>query len=56
MFIAVTGYAFTENIENGGHGLKIMMHREQEARIAKKRVQADRKTHNGQQVYDGKVV
>jgi hypothetical protein len=26
MVTAVTGYAFEENIENGGHGLKIMMH------------------------------
>ena len=38
MVIVVTGYAFTENIENGGHGVKIMMHPVQGARIAKKRV------------------
>jgi hypothetical protein len=31
MIIAVTGYSFEENIENGGHGLKIMMHRVQGA-------------------------
>ena len=56
MVIAVTGYAFDENIENGGHGLKIMMHRVQGARIAKKRVRAGRKTQDGQQVYDGDIV
>ena len=38
MVIAVTGYAFEENIENGGHGIKIMMHRGQGSRIAKKQV------------------
>jgi hypothetical protein len=56
MVIAVTGYAFEESMENGGHGLKIMMHRVQGARIAKKRVRAGRKTQDGQQVYDGEVV
>jgi hypothetical protein len=57
MVIAVTtGYAFEEHIENGGHGLKIMMHQVQGARIAKKCVRAGRKTQQGQQVYDGEVI
>ena len=56
MAIAVTGFAFEENFGNGGHGLKIMMHRVQGAQIAKKRVRAGRKTQDGQQVYDDEVV
>ena len=56
MVIAVTGFAFKESMENGGHGVKIMMHRVQGARLAKKRVRAGRKTPGGQQVYDGIVL
>jgi hypothetical protein len=56
MVIAVTGYVFEENIENGGHGLKIMMHQVQGARIAKKLVRAGWKTQEGQQVFDGEVI
>jgi hypothetical protein len=56
MVIAVTGYAFSENIENGGYGLKIMMHRVQGARIAKKQIREGRKTEQGRQVYDGEVI
>jgi hypothetical protein len=56
MVIAGTGYAFEEHIKNCGYGLKIMMHRVQGARIAKKCVRAGRKSQLGQQVYDGKVI
>jgi hypothetical protein len=56
MVIAVTGFAFKESMENGGHGVKIMMHRVQGARLAKKRVREGRKTPGGQQVYDGIVL
>jgi hypothetical protein len=54
MVIALTGYAFEENIENGGHGLKIMMHWVQGAQIAKKCVRAGRKTQQGRQVLTAK--
>ncbi|KAI2503723.1 hypothetical protein MHU86_10704 [Fragilaria crotonensis] len=43
MVIAVTGFAFKESMENGGHGVKIMMHRVQGARLAKKRVREGRR-------------
>ena len=56
MVIAVTGYAFEENIENGGHGIKIMMHQVQGARIAKKQVRESRMTDAGQRKYDGAII
>ena len=56
MVIAVTGFAFKESMKNGGHVVKIMMHRVQGACLAKKRVREGQKTPGGQQVYDGIVL
>jgi hypothetical protein len=56
MVIAFTGYAFDKNIENGWHGLKIMVHCIKGAQIAKKSIQAGENFEVRQQVYNGEVV
>ena len=56
MVIAVTGYAFEENIKNGGHGIKIMMHQVQGACITKKQVKENWMMDAGQQKYDGTII
>jgi hypothetical protein len=56
MVLAMTGYAFDMNVENGGHGLKVGIWRVQGARVAKKQQRGSRKTDEGTIKYDGDIV
>ena len=47
MLVAVTGYAFCNNIEHGGEGVKIALCCVQSAKMAKKTVQQATKDENG---------
>jgi len=56
MALAMTGYAFDTNVDNGGHGLKVGIWRVQGARIAKRQQRESRKTDEGKTKYDGDVI
>jgi len=56
MAVAFTAYAFDQNMENGGKGLKLGLYRVQAARIAKKTVRESRRDEEGRIRYDGNIV
>ena len=57
MVLAVTGYAFVDNVENGGVGLKIGLYRAQAARVASRVVREGRRDpETGALKYDGRVL
>jgi hypothetical protein len=56
MAVAIVGYAFDTNVENGGHGLKIGLFRCQGARIAKKLQRERVVDENGNYRYSGPVI
>lgn len=56
MVLAMTGYAFEEHQENGGHGIRIGLWRIQAARIAKQQQREGPKTKDGRQVFDGPII
>ena len=55
MLVAITGYAFVGDIEDGGEGVKIGLIRVQAARIAKKTVKESTRDKKGDLRYDGEV-
>ena len=55
MLVAITGYAFVGDIEDGGEGVKIGLIRVQAARIAKKTVKESTRNKKGDLRYDGEV-
>ena len=56
MCVAVTGYAFDDNVNEGGDGIKIGFYRTQGARIAKRDVRESRRDEGGNLRYDGDVI
>jgi len=56
MAVAVTAYAFSGNVENGGDGLKLGLYRVQAARIAKRTVRISRRDNDGKLCYDGEII
>lgn len=56
MVLAVTGIAFNEDLEKGGHGLKLNLIRVQAAKVAKKRVSECTVDQNGNRRYNGKTI
>jgi hypothetical protein len=56
MVLAITGYAFEGDIEEGGHGVKIALVRIQAARVAKKSQRASSRDDDGNLRYDGAFV
>lgn len=56
MAVAFTAFAFDQNIENGGHGIKLGLYRVQAARIAKRDVKESRRDEDGKIHYDGEII
>jgi hypothetical protein len=56
MVITFTAYAFNQNVENGGDGIKLGLYHVQAARIAKKDQKTSHRDANGKLHYDGKVI
>ena len=56
MVLAITGYAFENHIENGGHGIKLALVRIQAAKIAKKTQRKGVRDENGALHYTGEVI
>ena len=56
MAIAVTGFGFEDNIENGGEAVNIAFTRCQSHKVAGRMQRASRKDENGKTKYDGAIV
>ena len=56
MAVALTGFAFDGNMENGGVGVKVGIYRVQGARIAKKTVREIFRDGEGKIKYDGEIM
>ena len=56
MGVAVTGYAYENNVENGGVGLKLGLYRAEAAMVAKKQQRQATKDEDGKVRYDGDIV
>jgi hypothetical protein len=56
MGVAITGFAFDTNIENGGRATKIGFYRVQAARVAKRTQRESRKDEDGRTRYDGQII
>ena len=56
MAVVVTGYAFENNIENGGTGLKLGFYRAQAVKRAQKMQRESRRDENGMLKFDGKII
>lgn len=56
MLLAVTGYAFDSDVEEGGHGLKLGLFRYEAGKMAKRRQNESERDTEGNLTYTGPVV